>query len=208
VNTVQADKELLKKLIILAGKAKVDLARHFIRDWFEYPCDSILIGIATALIGPDERAFTIYFRIKLGQRYRGFKTVIDYLSNENLENLKNELEKCVGGLPDWFVDALRGLIDLSRDPKFQLDRKKDLSDIDPDELYGRLRSIRGFGGEEVPSWVICELCRIWNLRFPSDLSLSPSTKERLQPLGLSENDFNCEDFPYVDAAMFALKRDP
>ncbi len=206
LNTVQADKELLKKLIILAGKAKVDLTGHCIRDWFEYPCDSILFGVATALIGPDERAFTIYFRIKRGQRSGGFKTVVDYLSNENLENLKNELEKCVGGLPDWFVDALKGLIELSRDTKFQLDRKKDLSGIDPDELYRRLRSIGGFGGKEASSWVVCELCRIWNLRTPSNLSLSPNTKKLLQSLGLSENDFNREDFPYVDAAMFTLKR--
>jgi len=49
-------------------------------------------------------------------------------------------------LPDWFVDALRGLIDLNRDHRFQLDRRKDLSDVDPDELYRRLRSIGGFGG--------------------------------------------------------------
>jgi len=205
-STVQADKELLKKLVILAGKLEVESTKHLIKDLFEYPCDSILMGLATALIGRDERAFTIYFRIKLEQRQKGYNTVVEYLSNENIKNLKERLEKCVGGLPDWFTDALKGLISLSRE--FQLDQRKDLSDIDSNKLYQKLKSIKGLGGEKVSSWVICELCRIWGLNVPSDLSLSPNTKKLLESLGLSEDDFDRECYPYVDAIMFALKRDP
>jgi len=59
---------------------------------------------------------------------------------------------------------------------------------------------------KIRAWVICELCRIWNLKVPSNLSLSPNTKKLLESLGLLETDFNREDYPYVDAIIFALRR--
>jgi len=201
MSQIQADKELLKRLIVLAGMVKVELSKYFIKEAFEYPIDSLLFAIATGVIGRDEKAFTIYYRIKLEQKNRRLNTVAEYLSQTDLNALKDILERCVGGLPEWFTDALKGLIDLNQ--KYELDCKKDLSDIDPDEFYKDFKDIRGVG-ERVSLWGTCELCRIWNLKAPSDLRLPPDTREKLEKLGLSENDFDVKELPYIDAVLYEL----
>ena len=46
--------------------------------------------------------------------------------------------------------------------------------------------------------------KFWKMRTPKNLKLSKRVVEELSKLDLSPNDFEVEDYPYVDLTMFKL----
>lgn len=206
MNTVKVDKELLKKLILKFGKAEVERSEHIWRRLIENPFNNILLGAFSRGGRGDDYAFKSFYDIKFRAIKSGALTIAEFIEKRINQGTLNKLVKELG-FAQSLEKTLRGLVDLNRN--YNLDKKTDLYDIDADRFYNDLKGVEGFGDEEgtILPWIICDLIRLWNLRVPKDLKLSKNSKEMLEKLGLTPNDFDVKDYPYVDSAMFALSKD-
>jgi len=209
MNKVEADKELLKKLILEFGRTEVESSKHVWRRIIENPFNNILLGAFNIrrLGGKgDDYAFRTFYDIKFRTTKSRISTIAEFIEkriNEGkLKDLVDEL-----GFTSELEETLKKLINLNK--KYNLDERTNLCDIDADEFYEDLKRIKGFGFEEgtILPWVVCDLMRWWNLRAPKELKLSKNSREMLEKLGLSPDDFDVKNYPYVDSAMFVLSKD-
>ncbi len=202
---VEADKELLKKLILKFGEAEVERSRNVWRRIIESPFNNILLGAFSLGGKGDDYAFKSFYEIKF--RARKASTVAEFIERQINQGKLDKLVKEELGFAQKMEETLKDLINLNK--KYNLDKRTDLRDVDADDFYNDLKSVKGFGAEEgkILPWVVSELVRVWDLEVPKDLKLSENSREMLEKLGLKPNDFDVKDYPYVDSAMFVLSKD-
>jgi len=141
---------------------------------------------------------------KLMVKAGGKRSIPNYLRSLKPEELKELFSSEIKtGLDlNIVLESIKGIMEL--DAKYNL-RTETLSHInDPDEFCDQLKKVKGFGGDEIGRWIVCEFVRTWELKSPSNLELPRSTLEILNALGLEPSDFKIEDYPYVDAAFETL----
>jgi len=201
---VEADKELLKKLILKFGKSEVERSRNVWRRIIESPFNNILLGAFSLGGKGDDYAFKSFYEIKF--RAKRSLTVAEFIEKQINQGKLDKLVKDLG-FAQMLEKTLKDLINLNK--KYNLDKRTDLRDVDADEFYNDLKRVEGFRAEEgkILPWVISDLVRVWDLEVPKDLKLSENSREMLEKLGLEPNDFDVKDYPYVDSAMFALSKD-
>lgn len=201
---VEADKELLKKLILKFGKSEVERSRNVWRRIIESPFNNILLGAFSLGGKGDDYAFKSFYEIKF--RAKRSLTVAEFIEKQINQGKLDKLVKDLG-FAQMLEKTLKDLINLNK--KYNLDKRTDLRDVDADEFYNDLKRVEGFRAEEgkILPWVISDLVRVWDLEVPKDLKLSENSREMLKKLGLEPNDFDVKDYPYVDSAMFALSKD-
>ena len=204
---VEADKELLKKLILKFGKSEVERSRNVWRRIMESPFNNILLGAFSLGGKGDEFAFKSFYEIRFKAKIGKASTVAEFIERQINQGKLDKLVKELGFAQEMLEETLKGLINLNK--KYNLDKRTDLRDVNADEFYNDLKSVKGFGAEEgkILPWIISDLVRVWDLEVPKDLKLSENSRETLEKLGLEPNDFDVKDYPYVDSAMFALSKD-
>jgi len=208
MSTVQVDKGLLKKLILKLGKTEAERSVHIWREIIQNPFNNILIGAFNIVkFGGkgDHYAFKTLYDLKYRIAKSNVSTIAEFIekriNSRDLDELIKEL-----GFAQELGKILEKLIDLNK--RYNLDKKTDLCEIDANELYTELKDIEGFSEDgTILPWIICDLVRIWNLKVPKDLKLSEKVIKELEKLGLSPNDFDLKEYPYVDSAMFILSKD-
>ncbi len=194
------DKEIVKKLVLLHGKLDVEHNAHAWREIIGNTFNTLLIGALGYGGKGDAYTFKTFYELK--QRAKDI-TIAKYLErqqeNGNLNQVVNDL-----GYPQDFVKTLEGLIKLNKD--YKLDEKIDLSKIDSDKFYNELKNVHGFGSEEgvILPWSVCDLVRLWKMEVPKNFKLSKRVVDVLSKLELSPNDFNVNDYPYVDVTVFKI----
>ncbi len=185
---------------MLHGKLDVEHNAHAWREIIGNPFNTLLIGALGYGGKGDAYTFKTFYELK--QRTKDI-TISKYLErqqeNGNLNQVVNDF-----GYPQDFVKTLEGLIKLNKD--YKLDEKIDLSKIDSDKFYNELKNVHGFGSEEgvILPWSVCDLVRLWKMEVPKNLKLSKRVVDVLSKLELSPNDFNVNDYPYVDVTVFKL----
>ena len=194
------NKQLLKKLVIEYGKLDTEHNAYAWREISENPFNTLLLAALGYGGKGDTHTFKAFYELKDRAKNTTLAEFLEKLCKENrLEEIVKELK-----YPENFAKTLSDLIEFNR--KYRLDRRKDLSYINPDELYSELKNIYGFRTESgvILPWAVCDLIRLWRMRVPKNLKLSVRAVEKLKEFDLSPDDFDVEDYPYVDLAMFRL----
>jgi len=189
------DKGILKKIILNLGRARIARLRANLEYEHSDPFESCLyVAFQTSNLGSK---FADWKMADLKYRAEQAKTsVSNYVLNRR--NKLSDLLRDIRADHRNIESAINGLIELAL--KYDLHLRRDLSDINSEEFFEDLKKVKGLG-DWLRFYLICELNRLWGLRIPEGLKLPEKYKQLLMRLGLSEEDFDPSEYPYLDIAL-------